>query len=147
MVEIVRWIVGHPKAFHYSPRSLVLWNRERNDFLQRERSESERNRCASSLRRVATSPILHGKTPTHLDTRREVRLKSRNGETHKSDERAPRTHLDGPQAETMLLEVSFDALDHRIALRARQNIREMLHHANVRVERRERASVGLSPPP
>jgi len=134
MLEVVCWIMGHAEAFHYTARAHVLWHRERDNFLQRERAKSERNRGARCFCRIAASPEVHSNTPAHLNARREMGLERRNCKTHKSDEWASLAHLHGPQPEAMAIEMRSDALDQSIALGTRQSTREVLHHSSISVE-------------
>ncbi|HYJ94387.1 MAG TPA: hypothetical protein VEV86_07200, partial [Vicinamibacterales bacterium] len=56
-------------------------------------------------------------------------------------------HFDRPQSKPVALEVSLDALDHRIALCACQNTRKVLHYTSVSVQLREGTSISGHPSP
>ena len=74
-----------------------------------------------------------------------MRLEGRHDEADEADERRHSGHLDRPGPEAVGREVLLGAARERVALGARQQRRQVLHHARVGVERRERLAI-LGPP-
>jgi len=147
MLEIVNRIASHSKTFHDTSRSDVLRNGHGNDFAEASLIEGKGDARARGLCRIAPSPVLCRETPSHFDARREMCLEWWNSKTHEPYKRDLAEHFDGPQSETMPVEMRLDALDDRIALRAGQDAWEVLHHADVRIEFRERTSICTHPAP
>ena len=130
MVEIVGRIVLHADALHDADRAAVGGHREGDDLLQTQSGEAGIERSLGAFGGVTLAPMRAGEAPADLHRRREVRIEPRDREADKADERRDARHLDRPPAEPVLREMSLDARDESIDVRAGRGGQE-LHDARV----------------
>jgi hypothetical protein len=74
-----------------------------------------------------------------------VRFKLRNLQANEPGEQAISPKLHCPKAESMLLEMRFDSVQHGIALCLRKRPSKEFHHTTVSIHAGERLPVGVAP--
>src|SRR6516225_3987393 len=98
-----------------------------------------------SFCRQPLSPMLRRQTPTDFHARRVMRFKLRNLQANEPYEHATSPKLRCPKAESMLLEMSFNSVQHGIALFLRERPSKEFHHTSVGIRTGERLPVGVAP--
>jgi len=145
MGEVVGGVVGHAELLHDALRPQIRNGRERDHLAETDDVERVVERSLTAFGRVPATPVLVRQAPTDLDRRREMRLPRLRREADVPGELAGVDDLDRPQPPPVLGKPSFDAVDERVALRARQRRRVVLHHGGIRVHCREQRAI-LVPP-
>jgi hypothetical protein len=93
------------------------------------------------------APVLSRKSPTNLNTWREMGLKLDGEQPDESCKRNDPGNLHGPEAEAVLVEVPLDSVDQRMALFRLQYCREVFHDSRIRIEGRECGPIRSDPSP
>ena len=145
VVEIIGRVARHAEALHDGDRSRVRWYGERHDLIESHVVEAECQRSACRFSRITEAPVCASESPADLHARGEMGGESRNGKTDVTNEWRNTRHLDGPEAEAALLELSADACGERIALGAIQERRHVRHHFGVCIQLGERLEVLVTP--
>src|SRR5439155_17513724 len=68
MLEVLRRVARHADPFHHAARADVLDRRERDDLVEPDLLEAEREHCAGRLARIALIPVVASEAPGDLDS-------------------------------------------------------------------------------
>ena len=147
VIEVVGRVVHHPDPFHDAARAQVVGHGHRDDLVELQLLEPERQDGPRSFGGVAPAPVFGRQPPADLHARREGSLESGNRQADGSRERRNVGDLYGPQSETVPIEVRLDTGDQRVASVPRQRGRQIPHHLRVGVHGGERGPVSRDPSP
>ena len=114
MVEVIGRVAVHPDALHDRPRPAIGRHRERDDLVETDVVEAERQRAPRRLGCVPVPPMPAREPPTDFHGLPAQRDRRR-PEPHVSDERRDVRDLDRPQAPAVSVPLGFDAIDERVA--------------------------------
>src|SRR5262245_34313188 len=147
MIEVVGRITRQADLLHDAPRTHIARHRERYDPLEPQDLEGKVSYRARPLGSVAGAPVLAGKAPADLHSRRERSLEAGDGQPDEPSERGHPWDLDRPQSEPMALEVRLDQRSESVTLFARQRPLEVLHDSRIGIESGKGRAVFRQPLP
>lgn len=147
MIEVISGIVSHPDSLHDSPRSPVVRDSERDDFLQPQLFESKCNDASRGLGGVTIAPPIGGQAPTHFHARCEVSVKSWDGEADETGEGYETDNFQSPRSESVIMEVTLDPVYQRIALFRSERGRKVFHHSRIGIDSGKWISIRGDPSP
>ena len=145
MVEIVLRIASHTQLLHDADGAQIRRNRERDERGKMQVVESVANDGTGAFRGQSPAPLFCGETPADLDAGREVRIESRNADANESDEIPGALQFGCVEAVTVLIEVSFNTVDHGAALGSGQGRGKEFDDCGVSVDAGERRVVSCKP--
>src|SRR4051794_27039977 len=93
--------------------------------------EAERKYGSRGFGCIPTSPMFLCQSPADLDARWKMRLKRWNRKTDKPGKTIGFCNLNGPQAKTLLVEVSTNSHCQSVAFFTRQRRRKKLHDGRI----------------
>ena len=145
VVEVVGGIARKPELLHDADGAEICRGGEGDNLRQSEDVECVGEDGASAFSGEALAPMVCIEAPADFDAGGEVRVEGGNGEADIADELCSWEEFGGPEAEAVLYEVGFEAVNESIALFAVERSGVKLHNAGIGVDAGERRAVAGAP--